>query len=132
MRATILERLWLENEEALYITKQEFMACYVDWDISPQYTGDVMVAATIIKGPEFHFARFTGDWTLTRADIRRYLEPILAQYGCVTTRVPKEDTRMARFIRILGFVPTGEDEFYIHNKLEQLPFKNAGGASCRN
>ena len=130
MRATILERLWLENEEALYITKQEFMAGFVDWDIAPHYAGDVMVGTTMSKGSEFHFARFTGDWTLTRADIRRYLEPILAQYGCVTTRTPKEDVRQSRFNKILGFVPTGEDEFFTHYRLEQLPFKNTGGASC--
>lgn len=130
MRTNILERLWLANEDALYITKQEFMAGFVDWDIAPHYTGDVMVAATLSKGSEFHFATFGDKWTLTRADIRRYLDPILEQYGCVTTRTPKEDVRQSRFNKILGFVPTGEDEFYIHYKLEQRPLRNTRGSSC--
>jgi len=130
MRTDILERLWLANEEAVYITKQEFMANLADWDVAPHYAGDVMVAAVLRRGSDFHFATFGDKWTLTRADIRRYLTPILEQYGCVTTRTPKNDARQSRFNKLLGFVSTGEDEFCIHYKLEQSSPKNIRGASC--
>lgn len=130
MRTIILERLWLASEEAVYITKQEFMANLADWDIAPHYAGDVMVGAVLRKGSDFHFATFGAQWTLTRADIRRYLTPILEQYGCVTTRTPKDDVRQIRFNTLLGFMPTGEDEFCVHYRLEQLPFRNTRGASC--
>jgi hypothetical protein len=130
MRTVLLEKLWRANEDVLYVTKQEFMASFADWDIAPHYAGDTLVGATLTKGSDFHFASFGAKWTLTRADIRRYLSPILAQYGCVTTRTPKDDVRQSRFNKVVGFVPTGEDEFYTHYKLEQSLPKNIRGASC--
>ena len=130
MRADILELLWAANEDALYITKQQFLAGFVDWDITPHYVDDIMVAAVLNKGSEFHFARFGGKWTLTRADIRRYLGPILKQYGCVTTRTPKEDTRQGRCTKVQGFKVTGEDEFYTHFRLEQPLANGIRNAIC--
>jgi len=131
MRSDILERLWLANEEALYITKQDFMASLADWVIEPHYLGGVMVAAALSKGSDFHFASFGEKWALTRADIRRYLNPIMVQYGCVTTQTSKDDARQIRFNKQLGFVPTGEDEFCIHYKLEQPLPKQTRDASCQ-
>ena len=130
MRSDILELLWAANEEAVYITKQQFMAGFEDWAITPHYENGTMVGATISKGSEFHFATFGGKWKMTRADIRRYLNPILEQYGCVTTRTPKEDVRQRRFNKILGFEITGEDEFYTHFRLEQPSAKGIRNASC--
>ena len=131
MNADLLERLWLANEDALYITKQAFMANLADWNITPHYAEGIVVGATLTKGSDFHFASFGAKWTLTRADIRRYLTPILEQYGCVTTQTPKDDARQSRFNKILGFVPTGEDEFYIHYKLERPLPKNTRGVLCQ-
>ena len=62
MRADILELLWAANEEAVYVTKQEFLAGFEDWAITPHYENGMMVGATINKGSEFHFATFGGKW----------------------------------------------------------------------
>ena len=130
MRTDILELLWAANEEAVYITKQQFMAGFEDWAITPHYENGTMVGATISKGSEFHFATFGGKWKMTRTDIRRYLDPILEQYGCVTTRTPKNDARQIRFNKILGFTATGEDEFFVHYKLDQSHTKYRSGVLC--
>jgi len=82
----------------------------------------VLVGAVLTKGPELHFATFGKKWRLTRADIRRYLEPILAEHGHVETKTPADDARQLRFNRLLGFEETGADEFYVHLTLTRLPF----------
>jgi hypothetical protein len=119
-RAEIIDLLWNIDEKVLYLSKTQYVDSLDGWRIAPHYEGGVMVGATITKGSEFHFATFGGQWKMTRADIRRYLRPLIDRYGYVTTKTPKEDTRQGRFNKILGFFVTGEDEFFTHYKLERL------------
>lgn len=118
----MIERLWAAIEPTVYISREEYFAALEGWHITPHLAEDAVVGAVITRGPELHFLTFGARWRLTRADIRRYLEPILAEHGRVETKTPLEDERMRRFNRILGFEETGEDEFYVHLTLRRLPF----------
>ena len=119
-RSEIIDLLWGVDEKVLYLSKTQYIDSLNGWLIEPRYEDGVMVGATLTNGPEFHFATFGSQWKLTRADIRRYLCPLIERYGYVTTKTPKEDTRQSRFNKILGFFVTSEDEFFTHYKLERL------------
>lgn len=118
----IKELLWTSAESTVYITKEQYLAGLEGWSITPHLVAGVLVGAVLTKGPELHFATFGPKWRLTRADIRRYLEPVLAAHGRVETKTPVEDARQRRFNRILGFEETGADEFYVRLTLRRLPF----------
>ena len=119
-RAEIIDLLWGVDEKVLYLSKTQYVDSLNGWLIEPHYEGNIMVGATLTNGPEFHFATFGDQWKMTRADIRRYLCPLIEQHGYVATKTPKEDTRQSRFNKTLGFFVTGEDEFFTHYKLERL------------
>lgn len=119
-REELIELLWGDAKEVLFITKDQYVWSLFGWEITPHEVEGVLAGITLTKGSEFHFVTLGEKWSLTRADVRRYLQPIIDSHGCVTTKTPKEDTRQSRFNKILGFVVTGEDEYYTHFKLEQL------------
>jgi len=119
-RQAMLDLLWQQAEESIYLTKAEYLRNLSDWEIRAHVVDGVMVGIVLTLGPQFHFATTGAQWSLTRAQIRNYLGPIIAKYGFVQTKTPIEDTRQQRFNEILGFAPTGTDEFYTHYKLEQL------------
>jgi hypothetical protein len=116
------ELIWAAVEPTVYITREQYFAGLDGWEITPHLVGGALVGAALSRGPEFHFMTFGAKWRLTRADIRRYLAPILAAHGRVETKTPHEDARQRRFNRILGFEETGADEFYVHLTLRRLPF----------
>ena len=118
-RAELIDRLWLQ-EEGVFLSREQYVQSLDGWDVSPHEVAGVLVGVTITKGPEFHFATFGAKWRLTRADMRRYLGPLLEKYGHVETKTPKDDYRQQRFNRLIGFTAVGEDEFYTHYKLEHL------------
>ncbi|MDP3909037.1 MAG: hypothetical protein Q8Q14_01480 [Gemmatimonadales bacterium] len=119
---TIEDLLWAAVEKMVYITREQYLASLAGWSIHPHAVDGEIVGAVLTKGPELHFCTFGRPWRLTRADIRRYLEPILTEHGRVETKTPKDDARQLRFNKILGFVETGADEFFVHLTLRRLPF----------
>jgi hypothetical protein len=119
-REALLEMLWAQNQEAVYITKDQFMQSLDGCDIKQHEVNGELVGATLTRGQEFHFAVFAKGWHLTRADIRHYLQPILDAHGCVKTKTPHEDVRQQRFNKLIGFEPDGHDEYYQHFKLKRL------------
>lgn len=119
-RGDLLERLWEHDKDTTYLAKGDYLASLEGWRIEPHEVDGQLVGITITKGSEFHFVTLGLKWGLRRSDIRQYLEPLIKEFGCVTTRTPKDDSRQQRFNKILGFVPVGEDEFYIHFRLEHL------------
>lgn len=120
MRAQLLDMMWETDKRILHVTKEQYVASFEGWDVKPFYVNDEVVGATVTKGAEFHFETFGKSWRLTRAHIRQCLSPILNEYGFVKTRTLVDDTRQHRFNLLLGFVPEGEDEKFVHYKLEKL------------
>jgi hypothetical protein len=119
-RTELLELLWEHRDQALFLTKDQYLSSLTDWEIRPHYEGTDLVGATMTNGPQFHFATFGNRWTLTRAHIRQYLLPLLERYGFVTTSTPNEDARQSRFNRLIGFSVAARDEYFTHYKLERL------------
>ena len=121
----VLDLLWESVAPALYITKEQYLAGLDGWEVTPHVVDGAIVAAVLTKGPELHFVTFGPAWSLSRADLRRYLEPILEAHGVVTTKTPVEDARQRRFNKILGFEQTGIDEEYVYLALTRLPFSRS-------
>ena len=120
--SSLKDLLWAAVEPLVYITREQYLAGLEGWTITPHEADGVLVAVVITRGPELHFVTFGSAWKLTRADLRRYLDPLLAAHGRVETKTPKDDLRQRRFNRILGFAETGEDEFHVHLTLRHPPF----------
>lgn len=119
---TLTDRLWDQVEDALYITKEQWLASIEGWEITPHMQSGEVVGAVMVKGTELHFTNF-GKLRVRREDIRHYLEPIIEKHGSVTTRTPHHMERQHRFNQMLGFVETGGDEFDIFYKLDAETFR---------
>ncbi len=92
-----------------------------DWQIVPVYREE-LAGFFITKGPEIHAWRlpeYGGRW-LTHQDIERLTRPLFHLYGHVTTSVRVENLGGHRFVRRLGFKPTGQDERLVYYKAERL------------
>lgn len=115
------ELAWLAVEPKLYgVTREQFLAGLEGWTLRPHHSNGEFAAVVLTKGSEFHFLTTGVRWTLTRSDIRKYFEPLLAEHGEVRTKTPVDDHRQQRFNQILGFKETGRDEFFIEYRLTKL------------
>lgn len=104
----------------LFLTREQFEQTLDGWEIDPVLRADGSIAAVfVVKGPEFHFAKFDG-LHASRAHLKKYPGELIAQYGYALTKTPKTDTRMQRFNERLGFYRVGEDDWDIHYRIDQL------------
>jgi hypothetical protein len=116
----VIELMWRQAEPQVFITRDEFIKSLDGWEIEPIHVGDILGGAVLTRGPELHFATFGTKTSATMTIIRPRLEAIIAAHGFVRTRTPKDATRQHRFNRLIGFEVEGEDEFYIHYRLEKI------------
>lgn len=129
-RAEITEKIWLQTEPTVFISRREFFASLDDWEITPREIDGEVIGATLRRGPEFHFITFGYRKILPATLITACLQPIIDEYGFVRTRTPKEDVRQRRFNLLVGFHVERDDEFYTYFRLEQLNFHR--GKSCQS
>lgn len=125
------EALWRKDRRRVFLSKAQYLSALDGWDLEAHEVGGEVVGVAMSKGPEFHYATFGPKWHLNRADIRKYLSPILAQHGRVVTRAPRDDYRQQRFNRIIGFTDVGGDEFFIHMELKALKLGRQGRNECQ-
>lgn len=118
-RSAIVDRLWAKAEPVLYITKDQFIASLDGWAVEGIEHEGELAFAFVHKGPQFHFQSFSKR-PITLKMIKSHLQPMIDQYGYVTTNTPKDDTRQHRFNRRFGFEAVGEDAFDIHYRLEGI------------
>lgn len=117
-RAHLLDLLW--QDALVFVTREEFDKTLDGWDLEPiEQNGKTAVIFTV-KGPEFHFSKLDPAFQCTRETLRRYPGELIAQHGYALTRTPKDDQRQLRFNRRLGFYPVGEDEHFVHLRIDQL------------
>lgn len=117
-RSEVIDRLWADSE--LFLSREQFERSLAGWDIE-QLQGDNGVAVVVlVNGPEFHFTIWQPGFRVTRDHLRRWPGEIIARHGYAITRTPKEDARQLRFNRRLGFVPVGEDEFDVIQRIDKL------------
>ena len=113
----IIDRLWERTEPFVFITRAQFDQTLVGWDIESHEIDGGLHYVTLVKGPEFHFDILSEKRPFTMHRVRACLKPILKRYGYVTTRTPKRESRQQRFNKIVGFKRTGEDEFFVHYRM---------------
>lgn len=120
-REIIDELLWQQaSADALFMMpREEYLAAMHEYDLEAiDHEGEPWIAF-LHKGPEFHFS------TLQRRPIsmklaRAMVQPIIDKHGYATTKTPKEDERQQRFNALFGFDKIGEDEFFIHYRIERI------------
>jgi len=92
------------------------------WDVKIATRTGEDVAICISKGPEFHFVPLVVGKAMSRKNIIEALEPIMNEYGYVTTRVPVcEENHKLRLK--LGFVKSWEDNDFSYWALTELPYQ---------
>jgi hypothetical protein len=120
---TVVDLLWQQARERLYITREQFEQSLEGWFLDTIHGPNGIAIVFVVKGPMFHFAKFDPTVKATRDHLRKYPGSLIAKYGYATTTTPKEDTRQRRFNERLGFFQTGEDDLDIHYRIEKLKFK---------
>lgn len=116
----IKDLIWKQMEPVVFIARADFMAELEAWSIDPVEIDGRLAFIGMSKGPEFHFISLGSGHRLSFDLVRRGLEPIIEKHGYALTKTPKEDIRQQRFNRAYGFYPVGEDEFYIHYRLDRI------------
>jgi len=115
----VIDRLWEQLEPMVYITREQFCTGLAAWKMETVEVNGEAAFVTLTNGPEFHFTSLGTRAPATAGLIRRLFAPVLEQHGYVATRTPKDGAdRQHRFNRLLGFRPVGDDEFFIHYRLE--------------
>lgn len=119
--AALIDALFEQAQQTLYISKEDFIRSLDGWTLEPQYNdAEELTCAWLTKGPQLHFATFGKQWKATRDDIRKRVGSLITKCGHAETFTPKEDARQRRFNKLIGFVETHEDDFYVHSKIERL------------
>ena len=116
----IVDRLWADASEVLFISKEEFVRDLQEWNITPLVVDGVLAFAGLRKGAAFHCVSFHTGHKITRKMLCDFIGPIIAEHGYATTKTPKEDERQQRFNIAFGFQFVGEDEYDVHYRIERL------------
>lgn len=120
-RLELLDLLWQQAKETLYLTRQQYAESLDGWELDPLYREDGTVSFIfVVRGPEFHFAKFGADVQASREHLQRYPGTLIQQYGYAITKTPKDAPRQQRFNERLGFYRIGEDQFDVHYRIDQL------------
>jgi hypothetical protein len=121
IRAHCLELLWQQAQETLYLTQEQYEQGLEGWTLDPLYRPDGSISLIfVVRGSEFHFAKFGADVQASREHLQRYPGTLIQQYGYALTKTPKTDTRQIRFNRRVGFFFTHQDEWDVHLRIEKL------------
>ena len=123
---TIIDRIWAQIEDKVFISRDDFVRSLDGWKIEPVEIDGKLAFAAMAKGTEFHFTSF-GSAPISRRMISEFVQPIIDEHGFVTTTTPKDDDRQGRFNRLIGFSVESEDEFFVHYRAERL---RLGGNAC--
>jgi hypothetical protein len=125
-RTELIDRLW--SDSPLFLTREEFGKTLEGWDLDPIEQDGQVAVVFVVKGPEFHFAKFDPLYQCTRDILRRYPGELIARHGYAITKTPKDDARQARFNERLGFYRIGEDEYDITFRIDTM--RNTKEAVC--
>lgn len=108
-----------------YLTDLELPPDALDgWVCSIATRAGKDVALTIVRGCEIHFCSLTERPAVSRKNVREAMQPVLAEFGYVTTRVPIAITDH-RLREKLGFSFTWADHDFNYFSATALPFEKA-------
>lgn len=111
--------------EELQISRYEAMQLLHEWNVTPGYVDDQLVAAIIHAGTEVHFAiaKSARGKTINRRRTREFLKPLFDEKGFLTTRLLHDRAGQRKFIERIGFKKTWSDKKYDYFMLDELPFE---------
>jgi hypothetical protein len=94
------------------------------WDVIPAHVAGKHVATAIRKGPEIHLYVLPQHrlQILLRGRMQKFIEPLMEEFGFLTTRVLHAQTGQQRFVERVGFKPTWHDNQFQYYMLGRLPF----------
>lgn len=94
------------------------------WDVIPAYVANKHVATAIRKGAEIHLFVLPQHrlQVLMRGRMQRFIEPLMEEFGFLTTRVLHEQKGQQKFVERVGFKPTWQDSQFQYYMLGRLPF----------
>lgn len=111
--------------EEMGASRYEVLQLLHDCEAIPGYVDGQLVAALLRKGTEVHFAiskQHRGK-IISRRRIREFLQPVLDEYGFLTTRLLHDRKGQQRFIERIGFKKTWSDDKCNYFMLTELPFE---------
>jgi hypothetical protein len=80
------------------------------------------VGFVVQKGPELHMLSLSERKAMSRRNIVEFINPVLDEFGYVTTRVPTSETNH-RLRVCLGFEQTWQDHQFTYWALTKIPFE---------
>lgn len=105
----------------LFLTREQFEQTLEGWELEPMLSSDGFIGLVFLsKDAEFHFQKFSKDIQCTREILNKYPSEIIKKHGYATTKTPHDDKRQQRFNERLGFYRVGEDDSFIHYRIDQL------------
>lgn len=94
------------------------------WSVVPVMSGDgQMIGGQMRKGTEVHTVlapEFRGKGMVNKENLKLLFEPMLEQFGFVTSKALKDDRASQVFMRRIGFVKTWEDEHFCYFMLTRI------------
>lgn len=115
----------------IFVERADFEKEMAGWKFDPVMNGEELRAVVMTKGPELHFVTFTKQ-VISLAEIKKYFDPLLAEFGCVKTKTPAGDVRQKRFNRKIGFVEEpSDDPYFIHYTLSAFRARYKGEVRCQ-
>ena len=93
-----------------------------DWLVEEVKRKGALAGIVLIRGNEIHCWRkpeYTGIW-LTKHTIRNIIQPLINEYGSVSTKVTKSNNTGHTFVTRLGFEKVLEDENCTYYRIERL------------
>lgn len=103
------------------------------WRSVPLVIAGSTAGVALLDGSEIHFV-LRSEWrgrAITRARARRFLAPLIARYGYLTTRAISPQPEQRDFLRRMGFRHTWtQPDGTEHYMLTCLPFDRKGQTTC--
>lgn len=119
-REEIIDRLWLRAEPKVYVTKDEFVHAYDDWQIDAVDVAGMPAFAVLTKGPEIHYDSLSTGKMVSRRDFAAQLQKVIDREGYAITRTPHEATAQHRINKRFGAVEIGRDRFDVHYRWNEV------------
>jgi len=116
----LIGKLW--EQSPLFLTRSEFAKTLEGWTFDPVYRDRETIGVFLVKGPEFHFAKFD-DTPADKSILRKYPGDLIAKYGYAQTSTPKDDARQRRFNERLGFKVAGETQHDVIYRITESRIK---------
>lgn len=119
--APVVEDIMQELGASRYDVLQLLHEC----EAVPYYQDGKVVAAAARLGTEIHFAvdAAVRRRLITRKRAREFLQPLLENFGFLTTRLLLDRAGQQKFIERIGFKKTWSDGKYNYFMLTDLPFE---------